>query len=446
MDHFHVITEEHPGVSLLKNYDELKSYLEQRLSVYEDLAYTADRYQDAKKDQSDLNKLKKAINDKKKEIKAVYMAPYLETEEKLNELISLIDRPLALIKEFISEVDTKEKEETHRQAVGYYRSVSAGLGDLADRLLEAPLFYEKSWDNKSTRLKARQDAILEKVKRAEKDIAGIQAVGGAHAAALLAKYFETLDMEAVKAFRSELEKAANAADAEVIVSEDADRVVGYQIVKLTGTRGQLAQLMDQAELLGIDVELIEDGMPQDLKERTEPDFDSFVAFDIEHSGTFGAAAGDAPPEITEIGAVKVIGGKVVDQFDMLANPGRKITPQNERLTHITNEMVKDAPPVAEVIRAFREYCGDLVLVGHNIRSVDLPYIVQAGKKAGVAFENEFFDTYVYAKKYKDAMNWDNVKLEYLAGQFGIEDKAHHRAYNDAEVNVDVYFKLKELNK
>ena len=55
-----------------------------------------------------------------------------------------------------------------------------------------------------------------------------------------------------------------------------------------------------------------------------------------------------------------------------------------------------------------------------------------------------FDTYLYAKKFKEANKWDNVKLEYLAGQFGIEDPGHHRADNDARVNVDVYFKLKEL--
>ena len=54
------------------------------------------------------------------------------------------------------------------------------------------------------------------------------------------------------------------------------------------------------------------------------------------------------------------------------------------------------------------------------------------------------DSYLYAKKFKDEKGWDNVKLEYLAGQFGIKDESHHRACNDAEVNVDVYFKLRNL--
>jgi DNA polymerase III epsilon subunit-like protein len=66
--------------------------------------------------------------------------------------------------------------------------------------------------------------------------------------------------------------------------------------------------MEQLDFLGIDYEELEDGMPRPMKEIELPDFDSFVAFDIETTGTYGAANGDAPAEITEIGAVKVEGG------------------------------------------------------------------------------------------------------------------------------------------
>ena len=65
------------------------------------------------------------------------------------------------------------------------------------------------------------------------------------------------------------------------------------------------------------------------------------------------------------------------------------------------------------------------------------------EKAGVAMENPFFDTYLYAKRFKDKNNWENVKLEYLSDYYGIEQQSAHRAYCDAEANVHVYFKLKE---
>ena len=185
-------------------------------------------------------------------------------------------------------------------------------------------------------------------------------------------------------------------------------------------------------------------MPGNLEELTVPVFDSFVAFDIETSGTFGAAKGDAPSEITEIGAVKVENGEIVSRFTSLCNPGRKITPIATKVTHITDAMVASEPPVDVVIRLFAEFVGDSILVGHNIKSSDLHYITTAANRAGVAFENQFFDTYLYAKTLKEQQNWENVKLEYLSKVFGITQNEAHRAWCDAEANVDVYFKLKEL--
>ena len=203
-------------------------------------------------------------------------------------------------------------------------------------------------------------------------------------------------------------------------------------------------LQDQMELMGMEFEIVEDGMPGELEELTEPCFDSFVAFDIETSGTFGAAKGDGPAEITEIGAVKVENGVVTSRFSSLCNPGRKITPIAAKITGITDEMVLSEPSVCEVISKFAEFVGDSILVGHNIKNSDLHYIKVAADSAGVAVENKFFDTYIYARKLKEQYGWDNVKLEYLSEKFGIEQQEAHRAWCDAEANVGVYFKLKEL--
>ena len=90
-------------------------------------------------------------------------------------------------------------------------------------------------------------------------------------------------------------------------------------------------------------------------------------------------------------------GQVVDRFDMLANPGRKVVPHIARLTRITDEMLAGEPPVDEVIARFADFCRGFVLVGHNVKSCDIPHIARAAKRAGVAMENEFFDTYQYAK-------------------------------------------------
>ena len=107
-------------------------------------------------------------------------------------------------------------------------------------------------------------------------------------------------------------------------------------------------------------------------------------------------------------------------------------------------MVKSSPPVESVVREFAEFAGDLPLVGHNIRNSDLHYISRAAKRAGISMNNEFFDTYLFAKTLKEEQKWENVKLETLSSIFGIKHSEAHRAWCDAEVNAKVYFILREL--
>ena len=56
----------------------------------------------------------------------------------------------------------------------------------------------------------------------------------------------------------------------------------------------------------------------------------------------------------------------------------------------------------------------------------------------------FLDTYILAKKFKNQMGWEKVKLGYLADQYGLEHKNAHRAWSDAEVNAQIYFELQKL--
>lgn len=446
MEELSLISRQEPGIASLDNFEELKQALTQELKVYENIVYTADGLKAAKADKATLNKLKKAIDSRRKEIKEIYMQPYTIVEAQAKELIALIDKPLVLISEFITGVEQIDKEAKRDEIIAFYRTHSDALGDLADRVFASPAFYDAKWENKSTGTKVWQDAMLEKIRSASADIASIRATGGKHTTALLERYFDTLSMEGLSQYKAAMIATEAAEVSEETALDDGDHVVGYKVLRLTGTRQQIAQILDQMELLGIDVDEIEDGMPRDMAEHVVADFDSFVAFDIETSGTYGVASGDAPAAITEIGAVKVVDGEIVDRFDMLVNPGRKILPHIAKLTHITDEMVKDKPLISEVIRSFKEFVGDSVLVGHNIKNCDIPHITRAAKAAGIAMENVYFDTYRFAKTIQKQQNWDNIKLEYLSAQFGIAQPDAHRAWCDAEANVGVYFKLKELAK
>lgn len=444
MDELTILTRQEPGIAELDNFDEIKAYLDQRLDAYRHLTYSDDSLKIAKADKAQLNKLKRALDTRRKEIKAIYMEPYLRIEAQIKELIAMIDEPVKAIDGFVKDMEAQEKQQKQEVIRAWYMTAAAPLGDLAEKVFDTPGFVESKWLNKTCKAVEWQKAVREKIAQAALDIRSIQATAGIHTAAVLTRYLDGMDMAAAAAFKKELESTVQVAETPVTTVEDEDRTIGYKVLKITGTRRQMAQLLEQLELMDMDAEELEDGMPGEMRELTVPVFDSFVAFDIETTGTFGAMNGDAPAEITEIGAVKVVNGQIVAREDWLCNPGRRIVPRIAQLTHITDAMVADKPPVGDVIRAFAEFAGDLPLVGHNIKNSDLHYITRDAKRIGLAMENSFFDTYRYAKRFQKAQGWDTVKLPYLSQVFGIEQNEAHRAWCDAEANVCVYFKLKEM--
>lgn len=174
-----------------------------------------------------------------------------------------------------------------------------------------------------------------------------------------------------------------------------------------------------------------------MQEISVPAFNSFVAFDTETTG-FGRT-----DQITEIGAVRVECGEVVDRFQMLANPGKRIPQKVQELTGITDQMVASAKSPQEVAVFFKAFVRDAVLVGHNI-DFDLRMLAKAALPAGIDFTGQYFDTNRYAKRFKKEQGWSSTKLGFLAEQLRVELSNAHRALADAEATAEVYLKLREL--
>ena len=80
-----------------------------------------------------------------------------------------------------------------------------------------------------------------------------------------------MDLEAAKAFKRDLDATAQVADTEITAAEDEDRVVGYKILKASGTQRQMEQLLEYADMLGLEIDELEDGMPQPMRELLTPD-------------------------------------------------------------------------------------------------------------------------------------------------------------------------------
>jgi DNA polymerase III epsilon subunit family exonuclease len=162
------------------------------------------------------------------------------------------------------------------------------------------------------------------------------------------------------------------------------------------------------------------------------DTDTFVVFDFETTG-FNAEWN----EIIEIGAIKVVNGKVVDKFSTLVKPSRKISKKITEITGITNEMVADAPAVSSIISEFKDFIDGYDLVGHNVL-FDIKFLDATLARRGKSTSCKIYDTLKLSKMYFKGMK--SYKLTELSRILNIKHTNAHRALSDAEATAKLYMK------
>lgn len=158
----------------------------------------------------------------------------------------------------------------------------------------------------------------------------------------------------------------------------------------------------------------------------------FVVFDVETTG-FSPETND----LTEIGAVKIVNGKIVEKFQSLCRPFQSIPQDVVNLTGITDEMVKDMPPSTELIKDFYQFVQDAILVGYNV-NFDYSFIQAVGKRANIQFTNEKKDCLVEAKA---KVYLKRYKLKDLVTYLGITLDNAHRALYDATATAEAFLAL-----
>lgn len=176
-------------------------------------------------------------------------------------------------------------------------------------------------------------------------------------------------------------------------------------------------------------------MPEDLVKNT------FVVFDLETTGLVNTPAGGKMDAITEIGAVKIIGGEIRERFTTLVDPERKLDEEIVKLTGITDEMLKGAPKISEVIPDFYKFCDGCLLVGHNVQ-FDYKFVQYYSAQEEYVFEHKTYDTVSLAQS---MLFLSNYKLNTVADYFGIAFN-HHRAWDDALTTAKIFIELIKMKK
>lgn len=152
------------------NYEELKSELERSLEKYQNLAYTDETIQDAKKDRAKLNKLKQALNAKKLEIKSRCLAPYETFESKIKELMGMVENPTKAIDSQVKGYEERKRQEKKARIEEFWNDADYDVKELVPL---ARVFNDK-WLNVSTTMKSIETEITELLEKITSELALIE--------------------------------------------------------------------------------------------------------------------------------------------------------------------------------------------------------------------------------------------------------------------------------
>lgn len=209
-------------------------------------------------------------------------------------------------------------------------------------------------------------------------------------------------------------------------------ITDYSVVHAFPFAYKAAKGKDFKAILGCEMYMVDDTLPmvRDCKTGAIEDT-TFVVFDLE---TFGLNS--HKNEIIEIGAIKLKGTRIIDTFSSFVNPNKIIPKKISELTHITQDMVDNAPTIEDVLPKFLEFTKDAVMVAHN-SAFDMGFIRRDAKKyLGIDYKPAVIDTLQMARDlYPDLKGYN---LDRLNKTFKLSLENHHRAIDDAQSTAKLF--------
>jgi len=192
----------------------------------------------------------------------------------------------------------------------------------------------------------------------------------------------------------------------------------FEEVKANGDSLRRNQLMQYQSLRSFNIEV---GIT--TVDWTIDPMQPYAVIDIE---TTGGRSG--VHKITEIGMVKIVNGKVVEQWESLLNPQRKIPTTITNLTGISNEMVANAPLFADIADEVEKFTQDCIFVAHNV-NFDYGFIREEFARLNRTYRRPKLCTVQQTRKYFKGLK--SYSLANLTKHFDITMECHHRALSDA---------------
>lgn len=174
------------------NFDELKAAVQEKADEYAMALYGEDELKIAKEDKATLNRFKKALNDERIRLEKEYMRPFTDFKGKVNEIIAIVDRPIAAIDTQIKEYDARRKEEKEAEINQLLKSYVLPYG------IDLTLIWNERWLNATFTMSQVKKEISERVQAITEDIKVLEDLEEDQDTAIL-RYKMDLDLRAVLA-------------------------------------------------------------------------------------------------------------------------------------------------------------------------------------------------------------------------------------------------------
>lgn len=197
------------------NKDELEKAVRAKVAEYIGIVYTEETIKSAKKDRAELNKLVKAIDERRKKVKDAINAPYATFEKELNEVTNLITEQSAEIDRQVKSFEEKQKEEKKAKIREAY---DEAIGDLAE-ILPFEKVFDTRYLNQTYKLNTAVSEVQEKIKKVKADLETISSVCGKYALNAKDVYVRTLDISKALAEEKRLKELEEKLEAERIRKE-----------------------------------------------------------------------------------------------------------------------------------------------------------------------------------------------------------------------------------
>jgi len=219
----------------------------------------------------------------------------------------------------------------------------------------------------------------------------------------------------------------------VVADEAARRLFALRAAPVALARSLLAEVVEA------DVRLAWEGDAVSLASPLGADLlledATYVVVDLE---TTGLRPGSS--HICEIGAVRVAGFEIVDEFETLVDPRERLSPAVSSLTGLSDRMLRGAPPPGVAVQRFLAFAGDAVLVAHNAR-FDLSFLDRETERlTGSRLGNPVVDTVALARRLVGG-RVPGASLAHLSHWVGTSVEPCHRALPDAQATAEVLLRL-----